>query len=190
MRLIHNESNEHGIAHSESLHDRPVSLALSGPGDRAQPKCLFSDTRTMMSMTPAETAARDLSRYIGSLPNRALRIYGDWFGKPYDNCHRCVSATADDRDLIVTFDEGEILTVQDPDGWEFNPETFRVERASKVTWRWHLYGRPKTPASLRTIEHRRSNDRVVASVSKDADLYPFAPTTDNAAVEMPPYPSR
>jgi hypothetical protein len=53
---------------------------------------------------------------------------------------------ADERDLIVGFNQDEELTISDPADWSSSPDTFRVFRASRVTWRWYCYGRPKQPA--------------------------------------------
>jgi hypothetical protein len=80
-------------------------------------------------------------------------VLGDWFGRPLDNIHIMRSAVAEGDDLVVTFDEYEQLRVSDPGDWEFGEHTFRVQRASRVVWRWYYYGSPTLPENLFTIEH-------------------------------------
>ena len=46
----------------------------------------------------------------------ALRVWGDWFGRPFDNIHTAVAAESRDRALVIRFDNGATLTVEDPAG--------------------------------------------------------------------------
>jgi hypothetical protein len=51
-------------------------------------------------MTPEEI--RDL--IMATPPSGTLRIWGDWFGRPYDNAHRIVSAAVDANTLLIGMD--------------------------------------------------------------------------------------
>lgn len=140
-------------------------------------------------MTLAERAATDLVGRLGSLPVGSLRVFGDFFGKPYDNAHRVESATATGHDLVLTFDDGERLVISEPEAWEFGPSVLRVERATRVAWTWHLYGRPKVESNLRTIEHWIEGGRVHARIDGDRHLYPFNPSLLHPAAEVLAYPA-
>lgn len=62
----------------------------------------------------AERAANDVRESVGRLKSGTLRVFGDWFGKPYDNFHIVVGATSSGDDLIVTFGDDEQLIVNAP----------------------------------------------------------------------------
>ena len=92
-------------------------------------------------MVAAVDAARALTDVLGDVKQGSLRMYGDWFGKPFDNWHVPVSANVDGDVLVVVFNDDEELRVREPDGWVFTSEVFRIQHASRVTWRWY-YLRP------------------------------------------------
>ena len=58
-------------------------------------------------MTPEEI--RDL--IMATQPSGTLRIWGDWFGRPYDNAHRIVSVAVDADTLLIGMDGDELLSV-------------------------------------------------------------------------------
>jgi len=138
-----------------------------------------------MVSSPAREAAVDLAAVLGSVKQGTLRMFGDWFGRPWDNVHIVRTVRADERDLIVGFDEDEELAISDPAGWSFNAETFRVSEASRVTWRWYYYGRPRQPANRFTIEHWLDENGVLCARS-DAGWYTpgFRPSTSESAAKL------
>jgi hypothetical protein len=136
-------------------------------------------------MSNAEAAAADLRSALSDVRRGSLRVYGDWFGKPKDNLHWPTSADADGDELIITFNEDEVLAVTSPYGWTFTSQVFRISSARRVVWRWYSYGRPKIAENLFTQEHRLGEDgRIVAQ--SDVDWYSptFAPSLSAPAVEL------
>ncbi len=105
-------------------------------------------------MVAAAEAAGALSVVIDEVKQGALRVFGEWFGKPYDNWHVPVSAGVDGDELVVLFHDDEELRVRDPGDWLFTSDAFRIEHASCVTWRWYHYGRPKVLENWHTIVHQ------------------------------------
>lgn len=83
----------------------------------------------------------------------SLRFWGDWFGRPYDNFHRPVSAELDGSVLTMLFDNGERLTVYEPSGIVNKPNDFHIAHASKIVWEWYNYGRERTPENLCRLEY-------------------------------------
>src|SRR5438477_3180274 len=109
-----------------------------------------------MSDAAATANAIRLHLLIGTLKSGSLRIWGDWFGRPYDNCHRIVSVEATDAVSRLIFDQSEVLTVRDPRDSTISSDAFRIESASQVRWEWFYYGRPQTPANRFFLNYERN----------------------------------
>lgn len=95
-----------------------------------------ADSAGADSVAECRVAAATLNALLtrDEAPGGTLRVFGDWFGKPYDNWHRPVSAQVVGTSLVVRFDGGEVLTVHEPRGVDLDPTTFRVRTASRVRW--------------------------------------------------------
>lgn len=113
-----------------------------------------------------------------------LRVFGDWFGRPYDNVHSAVSATADGDLLVVTFDEGERLSVWRPEGVAITRDEFRIRAAERVRWEWYSYGDPRTPENLCVEEHWVEGGAVRATSTAHGHTRAFAPSLAEPAVEL------
>jgi hypothetical protein len=102
-----------------------------------------------------------------------------------DNNHVIRAARAEGEDAVITFDDDEVLRITRPDAWHFDDQVFRVETAERVEWKWFLYGSPKTPENLYTIEHWVDAAGNVHARS-NVDWYQpnFTPSTSEAAVEL------
>lgn len=84
-----------------------------------------------------------------------ILVFGYWFGRPFDNSHQIVDAEADGSRLDLVFDRADTMRLWDPAGLHFGgKECFAIERASRVRWEWHLYGRSPTPENLRFEEYQ------------------------------------
>jgi hypothetical protein len=84
-------------------------------------------------------------RISSALPNvkaGSLRTWGEWFGKPHDNFHTIKGCSSTDTTLILEFDGGETLTVENPEGLVLSNTLFSIRSASAVQWEWFYYGRP------------------------------------------------
>jgi hypothetical protein len=99
-------------------------------------------------MTEAARLAALISGALPRVKRGSLRIWGSWFGRPFDNCHQIVACQAESDLLIVRFNEGEVLKVWAPRAATVDNESFRIGDASRVRWEWFYYGRPKTAANL------------------------------------------
>jgi len=133
------------------------------------------------------TALGAIADQINALPRPAhgsLRVFGDWFGKPYDNDHHVRSATAESDRLVLEFDDDETLNIWAPSGVEVSSEEFRVARADRVRWEWFYYGREKLPANRFAIEHVIEGSAVKASTTADWFEPRFQPSTEQPAVEL------
>ena len=114
----------------------------------------------------------------------SLRIWGDWFGKPYDNMHELKQCDVDSDCLKLVFQDDEVLRVWTPEGLEVNPSTFRIQTASRVRWEWYYYGRPKTPSNLYFLDYVNSREEIVASTNVDWYKPVFLPKASAPAIEL------
>lgn len=71
-----------------------------------------SQTRLLTAHEFADKVKNELHHFRGG----AMRIYGDWFGRPYTNMHRLIGTDYDPElnVLTMTFSEGETLSIRDP----------------------------------------------------------------------------
>ncbi|MBD5497100.1 MAG: hypothetical protein HDR11_04950 [Lachnospiraceae bacterium] len=70
----------------------------------------------------------------------SLCFYGDWFGRPYDNCHKIVRTHYDGEILEIQFEQSERLLVYNPEGITSMLQELRIEKASKLKWLYIPYG--------------------------------------------------
>ena len=127
----------------------------------------------------AETVAADITAALPHVHRGTLRIFRDWFGRPYDNVHTPVRAEADGEILRVTFDEQETLSVWNPEDAVVGEDIFRIGRASRVRWEWFYYGRPKVPENVYELDYVLENESI--SVSDTSDWYEPEHNPDPAA---------
>ncbi|MFL6691021.1 MAG: hypothetical protein ACJ8IR_12685 [Alphaproteobacteria bacterium] len=106
-------------------------------------------------MTYAECYSERLNRVLAELKFGTLRFWGVWFGKPNDNVHGIVGSNADRNLLRIQFDQGETLTVAEPNGLKASSSVFSIRDASRVRWEWFYYGRPPIPANRYFMEFKR-----------------------------------
>lgn len=110
--------------------------------------------------TPRELAAEIVAALPG-IKSGTLRIWGQWFGRPYDNFHTLVSSDATDDCLRLRFDGAEVLAVWNPTGAAITATEFRITAATEVRWTWYYYGRPQIPENLFYIDYANHNGEVV-----------------------------
>jgi hypothetical protein len=110
-------------------------------------------------MTTSEIAAH-IQQLIPRVKNGTLRFWGVWFGRPHDNCHIIIRANADGECLTLHFNNEETLQIWHPTGCQIDEQQFIIRSASQLLWRWHLYGRPRTPDNLMTWDFVRNGEAV------------------------------
>ena len=103
-------------------------------------------------MSELERIAAGISGLLPEVKWGSLRIWGDWFGRPYDGMHRLVGARADGETLVFDFAEGERLTVWSPRGVKASAELFLIEAAERARWEWHS-SVPRADANRCAEEH-------------------------------------
>src|SRR5256885_3620282 len=102
-------------------------------------------------MEDPDNIVASINGSIGNLKQGSLRMFGQWFGRPMDNIHTITNAWVEDEGVTIVFDQGELLRVVHPHGYEGSSEVFRISRASEVLWQWYSYGQPHLPQNIREL---------------------------------------
>jgi hypothetical protein len=121
---------------------------------------------------------------LPSLKVGSLCIWGDWFGRPYDNQHQIVGATVDGNYLVLNFNDGETLKLESPTKIELSADVFRVANATRVRWEWYYYGRPKTPENRYFQEYVRNGDQIETTTNVDWYTPQFSTSLESPAAEL------
>src|ERR1700694_1008205 len=135
-------------------------------------------------MTGAEQVADQIRASLPHVKSGTLRFWGQWFGRPYDNCHRLVGCETDQDILKLYFNEGEVLSVWSPSRVVVSPSKFKISRADRVRWEWFSYGKPKIPANLYFEEFAKSSEGITASTNVDWYKPQFKTSRWKPAVEI------
>jgi hypothetical protein len=141
-------------------------------------------------MAPPQEIAKDISAILPHVKRGALRFWGEWFGRPFDNYHWLVACDATDDCLRLRFNEDEILAVWNPADVVITETKFRIGSATALRWTWYYYGRSKTPENLRykdyaqhdgRIDFRTNSDTIRGNgwLAQDAVFYPAAEMPDS-----------
>lgn len=121
---------------------------------------------------------------LPSAKRGTLRIWGEWFGRPYDNFHRAIRRQAFDEGLRFSFNGNEVLTIWEPRDVVVGEARFEVGDASRVRWEWYLYGCPKAAANLRYLDYVRGEDFVTLVSNAEWRVTPERLSISGPAVEL------
>lgn len=135
-------------------------------------------------VNPSETIAATINKALPNVKIGTLRMWGWWFGRPYDNLHSVIEARFDGDLLIIGFNEGEILRVWEPTVATVNLDTLRIHDAKRVRWEWFYYGRMQTDANRYFVELSASDVTVTADTNVDWYKPQFNMDRSLSAVEL------
>jgi hypothetical protein len=121
----------------------------------------------------------------GQLPNvksGSLRFWGQWFGRPYDNIHTIVDATATVESLWLHFNCGESLQIDAPRNAVVELDRLVIRDAGRVHWEWNKYGNP--PGRRYYQEYVRCGDHIDTNTDVDCYRPVLQPCVTESAVEI------
>ena len=128
----------------------------------------------------------DLHKYLKQnfikFKGGSLCIFGDWFGRPYDNVHVPKTFSFDNDILTITFDNDETLTIWNPSHVQIEERLLKVGEASKVRWDWFYYGRPKIEKNRFFLEYVKDQGRIHTDTNVDWYNHPFQTSLKEPAV--------
>lgn len=136
------------------------------------------------NMTQAEEIASKINADLTRVKSGSLRLWGEWFGKPYDNVHQVIRTEGSGSLLAVHFDLGETLFVWAPGSYLINNEIFRIEDAARVRWEWFYYGRPQVAENRYFIDFEKTTDAIRSSTNIDWYTPAFQPDDSLPAAEI------
>ena len=108
------------------------------------------------------------------LKSGTLKFFGQWFGRPMDNCHRITDLRFDEvgKVLEMHFDAGERLLVWNPANYSVGEQEFTIKEASKVRWEWYGYGGTQSRDNLYFIEYVKQESCIQVISGKNGADYP------------------
>ena len=101
-----------------------------------------------IELTPEELVEKfDKLNFDGG----TLKIWGKWFGKPYDNFHEIEEIKFDENknQLEIVFDEKEKMTIVEPSKILIGDKELKILKANQIKWEWYLYGEKQTEENLK-----------------------------------------
>ncbi|MGH7148751.1 MAG: hypothetical protein ACREKR_06540 [Candidatus Methylomirabilales bacterium] len=138
-------------------------------------------------MTVQTDAARMAERIRALLPGvkrRTLRIWGDWFGRPFDNVHTIVGCAVERDRVTLLMDKGETLTIWNPGSFQIGGDVFIVGSAERVLWEWFPYGQDEDLRGRNHEDYVRGGDIVTVSHKRGFHTIRIDPAGTNPAVEI------
>lgn len=136
------------------------------------------------STTAAQKIAAHIKIALPALKAGSLRLWGEWFGRPYDNIHEVTACDADGDLLRIHFNASELLLVWSPEGHTADDRVFKIQNADRVRWEWFAYGRTKTAENRYFMDFLRQGDQLTASTNVDCYTSDLRPTVQEPAVEI------
>ena len=91
----------------------------------------------------------------------SLRIWGEWFGRPYDNFHRIKSVRWERDEIVINFDQCESLYISNPSKIVNEEKQLLISDASKVLWVWYDYGKDQTYDNMYVRQYRKDKDGII-----------------------------
>ena len=88
-------------------------------------------------------------------------IWGEWFGRPYDNFHRVESLRWERDEIVINFDQGESLYISNPSKILNEEKQLLIGDASKVLWVWYYYGKEQTYDNMYVRQYRKDKDGII-----------------------------
>ena len=128
--------------------------------------------------------ASSINASLSHLKPGTLRFWGEWFGRPYDNCHQLLSCYASGNMVTLQFNEGETLAITEPAGLAIEEGLFSIQCAARVRWEWFYYGRPQTKENRYFEEFVNEGAKVTTSTNVDWYSPQFSPSISAKAVEL------
>lgn len=113
-------------------------------------------------MNETEQITQSINKALPRIKRGTLRFWGEWFGRPYDNCHTLIRCENEDNLLKLHFNENETLFVWSPRGLKISSSIFHIAHADYMRLEWFYYGNPKTPSNLRILDFSKPTDAIFA----------------------------
>lgn len=92
-------------------------------------------------------------------PKGELYVLGHGFRRPYGHPYTISACTGTGDQLMITFDEGETLTLWQPRDLQLTSESLVIRQANQIRWEWTHSDWPKVPGAFHILDLcRRGNN--------------------------------
>lgn len=101
----------------------------------------------------------------------SLCIWGEWFGRPYDNFHTVKTIRWEKEKITIHFCEGESLYISSPSDIINEEKRLVVGDAAQVLWVWYEYGKKPVYENLYVRQYTKDADgRILRAEGKRRDV--------------------
>lgn len=97
---------------------------------------------------------------ISIVNSGTLRFFGDWFGRPMDNCHVVNKIEYNQNQIIMHFEDNHVLTIENPNRIVKEEHSLIIERATKVRYEYGFYG-PWNEKRKYYLEYINENEAII-----------------------------
>ncbi|MEO1010533.1 MAG: hypothetical protein AAFX53_04455 [Bacteroidota bacterium] len=134
------------------------------------------DLDNLQPTKDSETKRRSPEEIVRLLENKktlfkggTFRIFGDWFGKPYDNYHEIESADFCNqlKCLTLNFKGGEQLEVYNPEHIFEASSFLKIIKADRIKLTWFYFGKPQTKNNQYFLDYSLKDKKITTETNVD-----------------------
>ncbi|WP_242204184.1 hypothetical protein [Aestuariivivens insulae] len=151
-------------------------IQIIGPFEFMAAKHATPDLDNLKLSTDSSTKVRMPEEFVELISEKrnlfkggALRLYNDWFGKPYDNVHLIEKGFYDSETKILTLelDQGERLEIYNPIHIRESSAFLKIKNADRIKLIWFYYGKPQTEENQYFIDYHKTNNKIETNTNVD-----------------------
>ena len=130
---------------------------------------IFPKQKTLLDKVKYSMKERFLEEL--KIEGGSLCIWGEWFGRPYDNFHTVESVRWERTKISIHFDQGESLYISNPTKTVNQKRKLLIGDASKVLFVWYEYGKEHTYDNMFVRQYTKSEDgKILRAEGKRRDV--------------------
>lgn len=122
----------------------------------------YSECKTLLEKVKCQMKECFLEEL--KIKSGSIQIWGEWFGRPYDNIHVVKSVQWSKSEIVIHFNKGESLYIKHPSIITNEENKFMIEDATEILWVWYDYGKEPTYDHLYVREYLKDEKGVIMRV--------------------------
>lgn len=91
----------------------------------------------------------------------SLCIWGEWFGRPFDNFHVVETVCWEKDEIKIYFQGGESLYIQNPTKIINEEKQLVIGDAASVQWEWYYYGKEQVYENMYVRQYIKNADGTI-----------------------------
>ena len=113
-----------------------------------------------------ERVAEEIRRLLPEVKRGPMRLWGEPFGRPGENCQVLMACEAVNNCLRMKFADDEVLAVWNPRNVEITRERFRIGSADAMRFTY-FYGHPRDASNILYRDYSLQNGLVLFRTNED-----------------------